>query len=374
MSSKNSNKVLRVASVFSGIGAFEFALKRMNIHHKIIFACDNGGIELPLDTDEQRLIISKLSTSKEKNYYVRDLYKSHSRKKNFVEETYLNNYQLSKESFFYDVRLLDGNDFSGKVDILVGGSPCQSFSSVGKKVGLNDTRGTLFYDFARLIKEIKPKVFIFENVKGLYTHDKGNTWNIIKEIFYKLDYQIDHSILNSKDFGIPQNRNRLFVVGFKRKKTKFSFPKPISLQFKAQDFLMDNCKIGNLRFNYKGKIKIIQSQNTIPTEYFLTPKVQKYVKKSGTKNFYQDPKTDLEIARPILATMGYNHRAGIDNYYSYGGDLRMLTEREAARLMGFTDDFLLHQSSPQAYKQLGNSIVVDVIISLLNNILSNLNL
>jgi DNA (cytosine-5)-methyltransferase 1 len=368
MSLKNSNKVLNVASVFSGIGAFEFALKRMNIKHKIIFACDNGGIDLSLDIEEQRMILSKFPTSKDKNIHVRNLYKSISRKKNFVEETYLKNYQLDRESFFYDVRLLDGNDFRGKVDILVGGSPCQSFSSVGKKIGLEDTRGTLFYDFARLIKEISPKVFIFENVRGLYNHDKGKTWNTIKEVFNKLDYQIHHSILNSKDYGIPQNRNRLFVVGFKSKKTKFSFPKPFPLHFKAQDFLIDNCKTGELTFNNESKIKIIKSSNTTPSEYFLTPKVQKYVKKSGTKTFYQEPKTDLEIARPILATMGYNHRAGIDNYYSYGNKLRMLTEREAARIMGFTDSFLIHPSSPQAYKQLGNSIVVDVIISLLNEI------
>ena len=369
MSLKNSNKVLNVASVFSGIGAFEFALKRMNIKHKIIFACDNGGIDLSLDIEEQKMILSKFPTSKDKNIHVRNLYKSISRKKNFVEETYLKNYQLDKDSFFYDVRLLDGIDFRGKVDILVGGSPCQSFSSVGKKIGLEDTRGTLFYDFARLIKEISPKVFIFENVRGLYNHDKGKTWNTIKEVFNNLDYQIHHSILNSKDYGIPQNRNRLFVIGFKSKKTKFSFPKPFPLHFKAQDFLIDNCKTGELTFNKKSKIKIIRSSNTTPSEYFLTPKVQKYVKKSGTKTFYQEPKTDLEIARPILATMGYNHRAGIDNYYSYGDNLRMLTEREAARLMGFTDNFILNDSSPQCYKQLGNSIVVDVMMSLLDSIM-----
>ncbi len=369
---EKSIKVLKVASIFSGIGAFEFALKRMNIPHKIIFACDNGGIDLPIKIDEERLRLSKFSSSEEKNKYVRDLYKLSSRKKNFVEETYLQNYPISKRSFFYDVRLLDGNDFKGKVDVLVGGSPCQSFSSVGKKFGLEDTRGTLFYDFARLIKEINPKIFIFENVRGLYTHDRGKTWNIIKEIFFKLDYKIEHSILNSRDYGIPQNRNRLFVVGFKRKNSQFSFPKSVPLKFITQDFLIDNCKIGDFSFNEKGEIKIKKSKNMIPNDYFLTSKVQKYVEKSGTKSFYQNPQTDLEIARPILATMGYNHRAGVDNYYRYGKKLRMLTEREVARLMGFTDDFLLNQSSPQTYKQLGNSIVVDVIISLLNNLLSTL--
>jgi DNA (cytosine-5)-methyltransferase 1 len=372
MLSNNSKNVLNVASVFSGIGAFEFALKRMDIPHKIIFACDNGGIDLVIDVDLHKKFLSKLNTIGEKNHYVRQLYKSSSRKKNFVEETYLKNYKIDKDLFFYDVRLLDGADFRGKVDILVGGSPCQSFSSVGKKVGLEDTRGTLFYDFARLVNEINPEIFIFENVRGLYTHDKGKTWNIIKEIFEKLEYKIHHTILNSKDYGIPQNRNRLFVVGFKNKKAMFSFPQPIHLEFKAQDLLLDNCKIGNYCPKNYGNISIKRDLSNIPTDYFLSPKVQEYVKKSGTKSFYQEPKTDLEIARPILATMGYNHRAGIDNYYTYGDKLRMLTEREAARLMGFTDDFIINESSSQAYKQFGNSIVVDVIIALIHSILDPL--
>ena len=99
----------------------------------------------------------------------------------------MTNYNCPNSCFYQDIKLLEGRDFKGKVDLFVGGSPCQSFSSVGFQGGLEDTRGTLFYDFARLVKEIEPKVFIYENVRNLLNHDGGKTWDIIKNVFYSLD-------------------------------------------------------------------------------------------------------------------------------------------------------------------------------------------
>ncbi len=92
---------------------------------------------------------------------------------------------------------------------------------MGKRLGLEDTRGTLFYDFARVVDECKPKVFIFENVKGLLSHDKGNTWKVMQNVFEDLGYDYYHQILNSKDYGIPQNRERVFVIGFRKKQILF---------------------------------------------------------------------------------------------------------------------------------------------------------
>ena len=106
--------------------------------------------------------------------------------------------------------------FKDKIDLLVGGSPCQSFSSVGKRKGLEDDRGNLVFEFIRIVKESSPNIFIFENVKGLLTVDKGETFkNIILPKFKKLGYTLFYETLNSKDFGIPQHRERLFVIGFK---------------------------------------------------------------------------------------------------------------------------------------------------------------
>ena len=163
---------IKVATVFSGIGSFEFAFRRLGIDHDIVFACDNGGIEIEVNSKEELSNIKLMSNEKEKKDYVDNLYKVKSKKKNYVKMSYLANYNIDEDKFYQDIRLLDGTDYKGKVDILVGGSPCQSFSTVGYQHGLEDARGTLFYDFARIIDETQPKVFIYENVRGLLTHDK----------------------------------------------------------------------------------------------------------------------------------------------------------------------------------------------------------
>jgi DNA (cytosine-5)-methyltransferase 1 len=165
--------VIRIGTLFSGIGAIEYAFKRLKLKTDIIFACD---------TDE------------------------------FCKKTYIENFNLPEEKWFYDVRDLDGKKHKGKLDILVGGSPCQSFSMVGRRKGFEDTRGTLFYEFARVVKESKPKIFIFENVKGLTNHDGGNTFEVIKATFNELGYKYFYKVLNSRDYGIPQNRERIYII------------------------------------------------------------------------------------------------------------------------------------------------------------------
>lgn len=240
--------MLKLGTVFSGIGAIEQALKRMNIDHEIEFACDNGDININIDYENELNKIRRMNSVKEKREYVNNLYKINSRKTNFVELSYKANYKVKDDNFFYDVKLLDGTDFKNKIDLFVGGSPCQSFSVIGSRGGFEDARGTLFYEYARLVKEIEPKVFIYENVYGVLTHDKGNTWKVMQNIFNKLGYYYKWQILNAKDFGIPQGRRRLYVVGFKDKNDydKFEFPKPIVLKYTMQDFLIDNVKEGYL--------------------------------------------------------------------------------------------------------------------------------
>lgn len=363
-------KKINVATVFSGVGAIEFALKRLKIEHEIVFACDNGEREIELEVDLELKNVKELDSIDAKKEYVDNLYEAKTRKKNYVQQTYLANYNnISPNRFFQDIRLIDGTDFTDQVDLFVGGSPCQSFSQVGSQEGLNDTRGTLFYDFARLVQEIKPKVFIFENVRNMINHDRGNTWRVIKKVFDDLNYNITFDILNSKDFGIPQNRRRLFVVGVQRDQTfNFEELETMDLEYKAQDFLLEANKLGSFTSDDSGKIKLDNIPGKSDDKYFLTEKLLAYVLKGGTKSFYQKPETDLEVARPLLKTMGNRHRAGIDNYYTVNGHLRMLTEREAFRLMGFTDDFVIPVSRAQAYKQAGNSIVVDVLMAIIKKL------
>lgn len=363
---------IRLGTLFTGIGAIEQAFKRLKLKHKIVFAGD----------------IDKA-----------------------VKESYLANYKIDKKDWHDDIQEFSAKKYKYKIDLLVGGSPCQSFSMVGKRGGLEDARGTLFYDFARVVNESKPKVFIFENVQGMLSHDKGRTWSVMQNIFNELGYSIFYKVLNSKDFGVPQHRNRIFVIGFRKKTKNFKFPDPIPLESTMQDYLEDYvdskfflkekgvkfvtsmknqkksytqingnialCQKANQQFNWHGDFVFEKTQkklnfdehlfeiNEIDEKYYLSDKVTSYVLAKGTKNFKTSNKTDLKVARPLLQSMHKMHRAGVDNYVTHTGRIRKLTPRECLRLMGFRDDFKIVVSNTQLYRQAGNSIVVDVLIALL---------
>ena len=350
---------------------------------------------------------------KARKNYVDSLYEG-LEKRNKVKASYTANYNISEDDFHWNIAFLDGKQYAGRVDLFVGGSPCQSFSFVGKQRGLDDTRGTLFYEYARLIDEIRPKVFIYENVRAVTSHDGGKTWKKMQQVFNELDYSFSWKVLNARDYGVPQNRERLFVVGFRNDldlDVEFNFPKDIELEKKMQEFLLDNapggyflpekgvdfvtseknlskrftqidgevqlCQKKNQQFNWHGDF-VFQSEedaekNHIPDleKYYLSEKVRKYVLSTGTKNFYSKPETDLEVARPLLTTMHKMHRAGVDNYVTTEGRLRKLTPRECLRLMGFSDSFKIVVSDTSMYQQAGNSIVVDVLIHIMEQILKS---
>ena len=202
---ENSNdKILKVGTLFSGIGAFEHALDRLSIKHKIVFACD-------IDS--------------------------------YVKKSYFENYKIQEDDWYDDVLKLNATKYINEnIDIIVGGSPCQSFSFVGKQKGLEDDRGNLIFEFIRVIKECNPKMFIFENVKGLTTHESGKTFDYVLSKFNELDYNISYSILKATEYGIPQSRQRLFLVGInKNTNVTINFPPPkLELTLKMQDLLEDN--------------------------------------------------------------------------------------------------------------------------------------
>lgn len=377
--------MIKLGTLFSGIGAVEQALIRMGVDYKIEFACDNGDIDVDIDIEKEKNIVFSMNSKKEKKEYVDNIYKSKSRKQNFVKQSYLANYDIKEEDFYADVRLLDGREYKNKIDLLVGGSPCQSFSSVGFRGGLEDVRGTLFYEYARIVKETQPKVFIYENVRGLTTHDDGKTWKKMKKVFTDtLHYKItEPKVLNAADYGIPQNRRRLFVVGIRNDIDckEFNYPKELGIEnlpFYMQDILEDNCKYDEKKLNFNfdkknGKIIIKKVKGTVDPKYILTPKVRDYCLKSGTKTFRTSTQTDLPIARTLLRTMTQHHRAGVDNYITVKETcnekiIRSLTERECLRLMGYPDSFKVVVSTQQMMKQAGNSIVVDVMMAVLDEI------
>lgn len=303
--------------------------------------------------------LKNLNSFYEKKRYVDSIYNK-CRKTNFVKKSYFANYKVEEKDFHWNASFIDGNFYRDKVDILVGGSPCQSFSSVGKQKGLKDTRGTLFYEYARLVNEIKPKVFIYENVKAVLNNDNGDTWKVMESVFNQIGYNWTFMNLNSKDFGVPQSRERIFVVGFRKDivlNGTFKEPKKKKLNKYMQDILIDN------------EIEDKNECCEILKKYFISEKSKKYILSRGTKNFYAKPEIDLKVARPLLKTMHKMHRAGVDNYVTTNGKLRRLTPRECLRLMGFSDEFKIIVSDTQMYKQVGNSIVIDILIEIMKSII-----
>ena len=409
--------MIRLATIFSGIGSIEQSLIRLGIEHEIVFACDNGDVELNLlegddlldykrltklrskkllsdDKDIERLnqlsakenqlaegireTVRNLQGKEAKRQFVEDLYKKHGKGHNFVKEAYLANYKVDEKDFHLDVRFFDGRDYKAEseIDMLVGGSPCQAFSAVGAKYGLNDTRGTLFYEFARIVQETQPRVFIYENVRGLLAHDNGHTWKVMNDVLQSLNYRIvEPQILNASDYGIPQSRRRVFVVGIRNdiKCKDFKYPQPVELKYTMQDFLEDNCAYGHFKSDpVTGELIIEKVKGKPDPKFTLTPAVQKYVLAGGTANYRTSQETDLPIARTLMKLMTQHHRAGVDNYITVQRDpliLRQLSDREALRLMGYPDDFVIAVSSMQTLRQAGNSIVVDVMMSVVREII-----
>jgi len=372
----DKTKKIRIATVFSGIGSPEQALERLGVPHEIVFACDNGDRIIEYDHDKEFDIVKSFDTAKEKKEYVDNLYKTKTRQTNYVQQSYQANYNVAEEAFHQDVMLLDGTDYRNQVDIFVGGSPCQSFSIAGARGGFEDTRGTLFFEYCRQVKEIQPEVFIYENVYGVLTHDKGRTWETMQNVFSELGYYFSWQILDARDYGIPQGRRRLFVVGFKNKENfeRFSFPKKLELSFTMQDFLEENLAIGCLQ-SVDGKLTKVKDEKGCPDDkYYLSDKLKEYVLSPGTKNFmHYDAKTDLPIARALVKNMGNSYRASVNNYVTTNGRLRHLTMREVHRLMGYPDSYKIVVSKAQAYKQAGNSIVVDVMMNIEKQIIKAMN-
>lgn len=353
---------LKIATVFSGIGAFEQALLKQNIPYEIVFACDTG--ERYVDIDRTK-IESKVANLKnfEREKIISSIYDS-SKKPNYVKDAYFANYKITNKKWFTDLRFINGKEYRNRIDIFVGGSPCQSFSAIGKRMGLEDTRGTLFYDYARLVNEIQPRVFIFENVPGMLNHDSGKTWDVIKNTFMKLGYKIYFEILNSVDFGIPQDRKRLFVIGFKNKDVSFSFPEPIKLRTTMFDYLEDKVEskhyLGKKGFEFVTNPKY-RNRAKVNSSIIRTQKANQQFNWNGDFVFEELDKNrhNDEILR----------RAFIGKWHGKTGVCRQLSYRECLRLMGFSDKFKIVVPNVAAYRQAGNSIVVNVLEAIVGEIL-----
>lgn len=362
--------MIKVGTFFSGVGSPEQALVNLGIEHEIEFACD----------------IDK-----------------------YARQTYLKNFDC--KNMYDDITSLNMKDLS-PVDLLVFGFPCQAFSMAGKRGGFDDTRGTLFYDALRYLKEHRPRYFIAENVKGLISHDSGKTFRTILDSlaktenyqyqispFENLGYHIHYKVLNTKDFGIPQNRERIFIVGIRDvEDNNFRFPKPFHLENKLKDVL----------------------ENEVYEKYFLSENAVEKIKETDKKNFTNDlishslhPRSSttgkggtghlskqdgtsycldtgnaqaiewvadyrndevLKIRKDFIAPCLAARKHSATDLTSMPpiikkSRIRRLTPIECERLQGFPDNHTKGVSDTQRYKQMGNSITVNVMMELFKKLL-----
>lgn len=246
-------------------------------------------------------------------------------------------------------------------DILVAGFPCQAFSMAGKRLGFNDTRGTLFFEVARILQDCQPSAFLLENVKGLANHDKRKTLTTILSVLRNdLEYHVpEPKILNSKDFGVPQNRERIIIVGFRERAAHdvFRYPPPVRLIKKVRDIL----------------------EPSVPAKYYLSDQYYRGLERHRQKhesrgNGFGYQILDLDgISNAIVCGgMGRERNLVIDQAAPVLSDddrlprrndrqIRKLTPRECARLQGFPEDFAIPVADTHAYKQFGNTVTVPLI-------------
>jgi len=373
--------MLRVGSDFSGVGAFNQALKRLGIEYKEVFACDMD---------------------------------------KFARETFIHNYG---EPEYYPHNVYDREIPSESLDIYMTSPPCQAFSLAGKRLGKDDKRGILFFNSHEFIKVNKPRFFIFENVKGLLSDDGGKTFqewcnmlggksvNGVPVLFpyeESVSYHLYWQVLNAKHHGVPQNRERVFLIGIRDDAdNRFQFPREEHLTRRLKDvlenevddkyFLSDNTiesmiihtekkKLQGCGFSFKPKDKnevassITTRAGSRPDDNYLkiksaTSKGYEEAtegviqlnpsKESGGQQPYQQNRVfDINgISPAILANLGGDRNHNINDY-----KIRRLTPRECFRLMDFPDTFTWTASDSQAYKQAGNSIVVNVLYKILKQL------
>ena len=337
--------MLKVASVFSGIGSFEHSLVKSNIPHEILFACD----------------IDK-----------------------YCKKNYLANYNLPETRWYSDIKDVPNTDYYRKIELLMGSPPCQSFSIAGQRKGFADPRGSLVVSFIELVLNTQPKVFIFENVRGLTNHDKGKTFKWILEQFEDAGYALEWGIVSAKKLGFAQSRERVFVIGHRKDIQQVSVIKELRerpITKRVKDYLdlqidpkyyITNHKwqkwVCDQKLLNKKKMCIVGEN----TEYIICQTARQYASWYG--NFVLEI-SDLQFDWSAEAKATIKDLeiipVGWADKFDYAKviastRLRRFTPQETLRLMGFdTDSFKTVCSDSQTYKQCGNSIVVTVFDEIL---------
>jgi DNA (cytosine-5)-methyltransferase 1 len=307
-------KGFKFIDLFCGLGGFRIAMEKLG--GQCVFSCDN-------DLDVCKVY--------EKNFY---------------------------ENPFGDITKISEKEIP-KHDVLCAGFPCQPFSIAGKRKGFNDTRGTLFFDVARIIKHTKPKIVFLENVAGITSHDSGKTIKVITSTLEELGYEVHTKVMNAKDYGIPQNRNRWYCVAIRKDiyYKPFLFPKKCKLKYTIEDIIEPK--------EIKEYAATTVALNNINKFLENFKKSQRYYGENRyiIANEIRPSRCSFRndgISPCLTAKMG----TGGNNIPVIVQYKRKLTEKECLRIMGFPENYKIKKNNMQSYKQIGNSVVIPIIYAI----------
>ncbi len=286
----------------------------------------------------------------------------------YSQKVYFDNFGLLPQGDITKIR----EEEIPKHDILCAGFPCQAFSISGKQLGFEDSRGTLFFEIARIAKYHKPKILFLENVANFEKHDSEKTLKTVINILDELNYNVHYKVLNSSHFGVPQNRQRIYILGFRKDvilSKEFSFPDPIMKQIKLKDVILEDCKTSEFIIERNDiELKDKRIDEDIFGNYPLESIRIGQVNKGG-----QGERIYHEMGHAVTLSA---HGGGIGaktGLYMINDKLRKLAPRECARLQGFNESFKIEKSNTQAYKQFGNSVTIDVLQYIIIEIINSLN-
>ncbi len=283
--------------------------------------------------------------------------------------TYEQNHHLKPEG---DITKIDEKNIPNH-DILCAGFPCQSFSISGKQKGFEDTRGTLFFDIARITSYHKPKILFLENVKNFVRHDNGNTLKTVLDTLDNLEYEVFYQVLNTSNFGLPQNRERIYIVAFNKDfftNINFSFPNK-TLKSSLYDILEENPQ--NAKIIARNDIEIYKEFNEKKDSFGNTIYPNRPIQIGKVNKGGQGERIYHPAGHAITLSAHGGGAGAKTGLYKINGHIRKLSPRECARLQGFPESFEYPTSITEAYKQFGNSVSINVLQYIIIEIIKVIN-
>ena len=337
---QNEKKEIRYADLFGGVGGFRLGIEKATKHNRFIQSEDSQG----QISNTNRTTPQLVEGVRTKCVFYNDIDK-------YAVQTYNKNFKENWEAT--DIRTIK-TDSIPDFDMLCGGFPCQAFSIAGKRRGFKDTRGTLFFEIARIIKAKRPKIIFLENVKGLLNHEKGKTFSVIIQTLSELGYDVQWMVLNSKFFGVPQNRERVFIIGSLRGTSR-----PEILPFGESHEFFDKEE----RREQEEKERIC---STIDSRYGA-------LRNSGeTYMIYDIFNKKMRSNQKVAGTLkgeGTSETSLGTALINPEFKIRRLTPIECCRLQGFPDNWTEGVSDTQRYKQMGNAVTVNVIQAIVERLM-----